>query len=158
MRVGITGHQRRPEIDWQWIADSISVELRNFTQVDQALSSLAVGSDQVFARVALDLGIPILAVIPTDDYETQFSGSDGETYRDLLSRSEILKMRCVGDHEHCFLEAGKEIVRRSDVVFAVWDGKPSEGVGGTADVVAFALSNARCVMHFDPADRAVSIL
>jgi hypothetical protein len=36
------------------------------------------------------------------------------------------------------------------------DGKPSEGVGGTADVVAFALSIARRVVRFDPAERRSS--
>jgi hypothetical protein len=67
-------------------------------------------------------------------------------------------MGCAGDHQRCFFEAGKEIVLRSDVMFAVWDRKPSEGVGGTADVVAFALSNARRIVHFEPADRKVRIL
>jgi hypothetical protein len=34
--------------------------------------------------------------------------------------------------------AGQRIVGLADVLLAVWDGTPSRGVGGTADVVAFA--------------------
>jgi hypothetical protein len=100
----------------------------------------------------------MLAVVPTDDYEAQFKGRDRDAYLDLLFRCEVLTMGCIGDDAHCFLEAGKEIVRRSDVMFAVWDGKPSEGLGGTADVVAFARSESRRVVHFEPASRRVMTL
>ncbi|MFJ8953478.1 hypothetical protein ACIRO1_25525 [Streptomyces sp. NPDC102381] len=36
------------------------------------------------------------------------------------------------------MAAGKEVVDQSDVLLAVWDGKPAGGKGGTADVVAYA--------------------
>ena len=36
------------------------------------------------------------------------------------------------------MDAGKVVVDRSSVVLAVWDGQPSRGLGGTADVVAYA--------------------
>ena len=34
--------------------------------------------------------------------------------------------------------AGKAIAERSDLVLAVWDGRPAGGLGGTADVVKYA--------------------
>ena len=36
------------------------------------------------------------------------------------------------------MDAGKVVVDRSSVLLAVWDGQPSRGLGGTADVVAYA--------------------
>jgi hypothetical protein len=36
------------------------------------------------------------------------------------------------------MDAGKVVVDRSSVLVAVWDGQPSRGLGGTADVVRYA--------------------
>ena len=40
--------------------------------------------------------------------------------------------------EQAHMDAGKVVVDRSSVLLAVWDGQPSRGLGGTADVVAYA--------------------
>jgi hypothetical protein len=40
--------------------------------------------------------------------------------------------------EEAHMDAGKVVVDRSSVLLAVWDGQPSRGLGGTADVVAYA--------------------
>jgi hypothetical protein len=40
--------------------------------------------------------------------------------------------------EEAFWAAGKRVVELSDEIFAVWDGRKAGGLGGTADVVAFA--------------------
>jgi hypothetical protein len=40
--------------------------------------------------------------------------------------------------EAAHMEAGKVVVDRSSVLVAVWDGQPARGLGGTADVVAYA--------------------
>jgi hypothetical protein len=36
------------------------------------------------------------------------------------------------------MDAGRVVVDRSSVLVAAWDGQPSRGLGGTADVVAYA--------------------
>jgi hypothetical protein len=36
------------------------------------------------------------------------------------------------------MEGGKVVVDRAEVLIAVWDGLPARGLGGTADVVAYA--------------------
>ena len=36
------------------------------------------------------------------------------------------------------MDGGRAVVDRSSVLVAVWDGQPSRGLGGTADVVAYA--------------------
>jgi len=40
------------------------------------------------------------------------------------------------------MEASKAMLARTDRLFAVWDGKPARGYGGTADVVAEARKRA----------------
>ena len=153
MRIGITGHQTRDGIDWSWVKNMIRVELSKITEVEQCLSSLAVGSDQVFAEVALDLGIPVLAVIPMQGYERYFKGNALTKYGQLLRQCDVTQLNWYGDDERAFFEAGKKIVEKSDMMFAVWDGKKSEGQGGTGDVVVFAKEKAKPIVHINPIDR-----
>ena len=155
MRIGITGHQSRDGIDWSWVKNTIRVELSKIVGVEQCLSSLAAGSDQVFAEVALDLGIPVLAVIPVRGYERYFRGDDLARYRRLRHQCKVTQLNWCGDDERAFFEAGKTIVEKSDMMLAVWDGKQAEGGGGTGDVVIFALKNAKPIVHINPIDRSI---
>ena len=38
--------------------------------------------------------------------------------------------------ENAHMEASRAMLDRAEHLFAVWDGKPARGYGGTADVVA----------------------
>src|SRR5689334_16366782 len=107
MEVGVTGHQARPDIDWSWVAKIVRQELLKIGNVTKTFSSLAVGSDQVFAEIALGLNIPVVAVLPLVGYERYFHGEDLLHYKQLLGRSEPLQLGWTGDAEHAFLEAGK---------------------------------------------------
>jgi hypothetical protein len=155
MRIGITGHQTRDRIDWSWVKNTIRFELSKIVGVEQCLSSLASGSDQVFAEVALDLGIPVLAVIPVQGYERYFKGKALAKYRRLLSQCKVSQLNWSGDDERAFLDAGKNIVEKSDMLFAVWDGKQAQGRGGTGDVVLFAQKSAKPIVHINPIDRSI---
>lgn len=155
MKIGITGHQKRRGIEWSWVQKVLGEELELAGQVDLALSSLAIGSDQLFAEVALSHGIPVKAVIPLEDYASFFRGSDLQSYLRLLSQSEPLQLSGYNDPEQAFYEAGRFIVHQSDVMFAVWDGEKAEGRGGTGDVVAYARETGRPVIHIEPIGRVV---
>jgi hypothetical protein len=150
MQVGISGHRARTGIDWNWIEQTLRVELARLQHVDAALSSLATGSDQVFARVAISLGIPLVTVIPIQNYERYFEGIDRQEYDRLLSLSSVKDIGWRGDDESGFLAAGKYIVERTDLLFAVWDGEKSRGRGGTADIVEYARDRSKRIIHLDP--------
>jgi hypothetical protein len=155
MKVGITGHQERKGIQWLWVKDTIYAALYKLGNVDKALSSLAAGSDQVFAEAALSLGIPVVAVIPLEGYEQFFKGSSLVTYRRLLSQSEPVHLKWSGDPERAFFEAGKRVVDESDLMFAVWDGEQAKGLGGTGDIVEYARQEGKPLIHIDPIAKAV---
>jgi hypothetical protein len=129
MQVGITGHQERPGIDWEWVSGALLTELGRLRDVTKAFSSLAAGSDQIFARVALAVGIPVVAVIPMDGYERFFAPSARADYETLLQQCEIANLGWTRDDQAGFFQAGKFIVDRSDLLFAVWDGKRSKRTG-----------------------------
>jgi len=156
MRVGITGHQDRPGIDWAWARHEIGNQLRTIAPIETAYSSLAAGSDQIFATVCLELGIPITAVIPMDGYERFFHGDDLYSYRRLLAASTVVVLSGPEDEEAAFFNAGKYIADRSDLLIAIWDGKPAAGRGGTADIVAIVHDTGRAYIHLNPIDRTIS--
>lgn len=149
MRLGITGHQQRDGIDWDWVRRTLRTELNTFANVRAAMSSLAAGTDQVFTEVALEAHIPCVAVIPLEGYDRFFEADGLVNYRRLLRQCEVRQLGWKGNAEKSFYEAGKYIVMHCDVLFAVWDGEPAEGLGGTADIVTFAKGKAR-VRHINP--------
>ena len=154
-RIGISGHQARPGIDWVWTGDKITKVLQQHAPVSQAFSCLAVGSDQVFALQALSLGIPVTAVIPLPSYASYFKDEDLAAYKALLARCEVVALPCNGDAQQAFLNAGIYVANNSEILIAVWDGRPAEGRGGTADIVDYCISQGLKVIYINPIDQTV---
>src|SRR5690242_11163405 len=100
MIIGITGHQRRKGIQWLWVERAIYFELSGARNVDKVFSSLAAGSDQVFAQVAIRLGIPLVAVVPLEGYDRFFKASALAKYRILLGQSALIQLRCKSTPDH----------------------------------------------------------
>ncbi len=157
-KVGITGHQRLDDPgSWGWVESTIAAELALLSPPLTALSSLAVGADQMFALMLLRLGGGVRAVIPFVDYERTFGSETIDTYRDLLSRSESVDVLPKQDtDEESYLAAGKRVVDQADVIVAVWNGFPAKGKGGTADIVAYAIGKGIPVIHINPVERTVT--
>jgi hypothetical protein len=58
---------------------------------------------------------------------------------ELLARAtRVDRLDRVESTEQAHMEASQAMLARADRLFAVWDGKPARGYGGTADVVAEA--------------------
>ncbi len=156
MKVGITGHQEREGIQWPWVKHTMRVELNKLKDVRGTFSSLAMGSDQLVAEVAIDLGLPVTAVLPLAGYERFFKEDGLANYRRLLGRCEKMQLRWQGEPNRAFFEAGKYIVDQCDYLFAVWDGAPADGLGGTGDVVDYAQRKHRSTIHINPITEVVS--
>lgn len=158
-KIGVTGHQAREGLDWAWTRTEVAAILREAAPVDQALTCLAVGTDQLFAEEALAAGIAVTAVIPFEGYERCFEGAGLESYHDLLARSaRTVLLERVGTDQEAFLAAGMRVADDSDMLIAVWDGEPAGGLGGTGDVVAHAIAGGRQVVHLNPFSRTVQRL
>ncbi len=156
MRVGITGHQRLEDPEaWSWVARVIRDELAAIAPPLVAVTSLALGADQLLARLALARGGTIYAVLPFADIERSFSPEDVSAYRELARQATVEVLAAPGMDEDAYLAAGKRVVELSDLVLAVWNGKPAKGKGGTADVVAYAISRGVPLTHINPISRTV---
>lgn len=154
--VGITGHQRlaNPEA-WLWVASAMQGELAKLSPPLIGVTSLAIGADQLLARLVLQLGGTIHAVLPFADIERSFSPLDIPEYRALAKQATTEVLDTPGTDEDAYWAAGQRVVDLSDVVLAVWDGKPAQGKGGTADVVAYAIRRGVPLVHIDPIARTV---
>ena len=159
-RVAVTGHRNlRDEETRIFVPREVRRLLERFKREQanlEALSALAEGADTIFARTALDLGIPLVAVIPFARYEEDFSASALETFRELLGRaSRVIRLRHRQRSNEAYLAAGKWLVDHADALLAVWDGRPAAGKGGTGDVVEYALAHGLPVVHIDIREQKV---
>ena len=154
--IGFTGHRRLSN------AEGVGAKLREIlgsllAEVPGNLvghSSIAIGGDTLFAEACAALEIPWIALLPVaeEDFRHDFTEADWAKARVLLQRAARLEsLPAVNDRNLAYLECGLCTVEEADVMIAVWNGEPSAGTGGTADVVAHArvLGKPLIVVHPD---------
>jgi hypothetical protein len=140
MRIAITGHRGLPA-DTERLADqAIRQQLAAYAGRElMGVSNLADGADQLFAQAVLDAGGQLEVIIPAARYRDGLPESAHAAYDALLSRaSSVHRLDRVESTEEAHMEASRAMLDRAERLFAVWDGKPARGYGGTADVVAEA--------------------
>jgi hypothetical protein len=133
-------------------------------------SPLARGADRLVAQAALDLnpsGVLVELCVPTPfavaEYEIDFTGTGDDMAGDLplTADEELEEFRSLLAHAQGIVEldgthaevagihgsapmayeaVGRYVVRHSDVILAIWDGSPSNGRGGTAEIVLHAVN------------------
>lgn len=153
MRVGITGHQRLSDQQrWKSVREEINRLLAEIERPLVGVSSLAAGADQLFAELILQQGGTLECIIPFSGYERTFeSEEDKARFLDLLGKANRKMILEVSrSDEDAFWQAGKRVVDESECLFAVWDGKPAGGLGGTADVVDYAQAKGKRIIRIDP--------
>lgn len=149
MRVGITGHQSFE--NYNWVEVAIGNELDDI-KPEYGFSSLAVGADQLFVRMLAQRAVPYTVIVPSAHYEDTFeTPSDLAMYTNLLEGADAsVELGNDRPSEQAFYDAGQAVVDQSDLIIAVWNGKAAKGLGGTADIVRYARSVTKPVVHLNP--------
>jgi len=127
------------------------------------LSPLAEGADRVVAQAILELPAAQLeAVLPLsiDEYKKDFSSTASLaefdsllalSARQLCLMTEDQKSSRAEPDSHArqlaYENVGRYVVNHCDLLLAVWDGGPSHGRGGTAEIVAYAQEQHIPVLH-----------
>lgn len=154
MIIGFTGHQRIDHSErWGWVRDQFLRVLREHASAeDRVRSSLAEGGDQLFFEAAFVLGLAADIVLPCEHYAMSFAGpTEKARYRELLAKAASVEtLAFVETCEEAFLAAGKYVVDHADLVVTLWNGKPAAGKGGTGDIVEYARSLERPIIHVNP--------
>lgn len=137
--VGVTGHQNLTAKSIPHVRRAVRDVLASRSPV-VGLTALAEGADQVFAEVVLALGGTVVAVVPAHGYIDTFASREAQDrYLRLLAEAqEVIELPYERPTEEAFFAAGREVVDRSNLLLAVWDGQSAGGLGGTADIVAYA--------------------
>jgi len=181
LRVGITGHigldpTKMPELERGIKEARERIEQAFPDRYLTVFSPLAEGADRLVARRLLEReATRLIAVlpVPAEDYQNDFGPTDlhnvdfdgaelRQEFRYWLSTRavEVITMLPSATRNEAYEKAGLYIAKHSDVMIAVWDGLPSQGQGGTAQIVAKARFWRKPICHVwagnykkDPAKR-----
>lgn len=145
--VGCTGHQSLSLSTRRLVAAEIGNHLATIAGELIGVCSLAGGADQIFAHALLAAGGRLHAIIPSANAHESFSSEDDHLgFTSLLALADKqTQLPFPTPTEEAYMAAGKAVADASDILLAVWDGRPAAGLGGTADVVAYANAHGRTV-------------
>ncbi|MEV0583386.1 hypothetical protein [Nonomuraea sp. NPDC050310] len=137
--IAVTGHRKLSA----GTAGLVARRLQELLDAEQrplvGVSCLAEGADQIFADAMIWAGGELQVVLPAEDYRQSLPPAARECYDTLLGKASLvhpLPFRTAG--EAAYQAAAEELLARADELIAVWDGGPSRGPGGTAEVVEAA--------------------
>lgn len=154
LRIAVTGHR---QLRGEGTAAFVSLAVQTIlTQLGAehpeglcALSGLAEGADTLFAEQALELGVPLEALIAAEDLAETFApGPPRAHFLYLLGRSAVcrrLPFAQAGPPAYAAL--GRALVEQADLLVAIWDGRPAPDDGGTGGVVAYARRRGLPTIH-----------
>jgi hypothetical protein len=119
----------------------------------QVVSPLAEGADRIVAETALEQDAELIALLPfaREDYVQDFeSPASRAEFAALLERAtDIVELsgpsQTERDRQAAYAKVGAMVVKRSDVLIALWDGEEADGTGGTAQIVRLAEKGRRPV-------------
>ena len=157
--VGVTSHRNlaASEIEpiRQRVRDFFVQIKRDFPELPLVvLSALAEGGDQLVAHEALAAGARLIAPLPltpescADDF---IDAPSRAAFTDLCQRADVLQMPLLPGNtlsgiavhgearDRQYAQAGVFIASHSHIMLALWDGRESDLLGGTAQVVRYAL-------------------
>ncbi len=168
LRIGITGHIGLDPAKMTHLERGIEEAICHIEQIFPkryltVFSPLAVGADRLVARKLLERkGSRLIAVlpIPEADYLDDFGPTDlhSKDYEGAEARQEFrhwLSQRAIetivvppsATRNESYEKVGFYIAEYSDVMIAIWDGMPSQGRGGTAEIVAKAKELGKPICH-----------
>ena len=154
--VGVTGHRDLlvAEVDdlRQRITDLFVALHNRFPDIPlRLMTALAEGADRLAAHVAMSNGIDLQVVLPMprQTYRDDFSTADSKAEFDALCEgAEVLELpnrhaatqaiEAPGrDRDVAYANAGMFISAHCHILLAIWDGLPSDNLGGTSQIIYF---------------------
>ena len=142
------------------------------------VSPLAKGADRIIARAALEVvqaRLDVITPFSLEEYRRDFvEQEDAAEFEDLFGRRDNLTILSQPDpksselptikdgHESLtkeqrhrgYLQVGQAVVDAVEILIVIWDGKPAAGLGGTGDIIPYALARGRIIIRLDPNDPA----
>lgn len=141
LRIAVSGHRGLPAQTVTLVDRAIRAHLAECDSAIVGLTCLADGADQIFARAVLDAGGSIEVVVPAERYRDGLPAEVHGDYDELLSKAaHVHRLTYDESSSEAHMSASIYMLEHAEELWAVWDGLPARGYGGTADVVAHARS------------------
>lgn len=160
--IGVTGHRDIPASEHAALSARVTELLQSLRRDFPALpllmlNPLAEGGDRIAARAAVALGVPLFVPLPfgREEYERDFESPDSlAEFRELLSGARVRELPLAPgiraeqiavrgpERNRQYAQLGMFISSHCQVLLALWDGRPSDALGGTAQVVDYHITNA----------------
>ncbi|WP_344597922.1 hypothetical protein [Actinomadura vinacea] len=138
-RIAISGHRGFPDETERLVDWGVRAAIADHGGTITGLSCLADGADQIFARAVLDLGGTIEAIVPAERYREGLPEEAHAEYDRLLEAAvKVHRLPFDDSDSEAHMAASAHMIDQAEELWAVWDGKPARGYGGTADVVGYA--------------------
>lgn len=166
--VGVTGHRRLPARDVPALERAVAAVFSGLEKTRQGrpllvVSPCAEGADRLVARVGLARGLGLLVLMPMPRrlYERDFDADSRAEFRRLVRASDFaLEMPLLSgatprsvsatasvDRKLQYLRMGIFLAGHADAFIALWNGKPSKKVGGTAQIVEYRRTRGGPIYH-----------
>lgn len=136
-----TTPETRPDryVDAAYLSNKLDlIEWRNrpTSNAPIAISGVALGIDQDFCGVCVELGVPFVAYIPFVGQESRWSAASREVYRKVLDAAAGVRVvspppATDAAARRAALDRNEAMAETIDELIAVWDG----GQGGTSHMV-----------------------
>ncbi|MGQ0558305.1 MAG: hypothetical protein ACT4OE_01775 [Sphingosinicella sp.] len=163
--MAIVGHRAARIVDAEAVKERIAALLALVGPAGDVrlVSALAEGADRLAAAAALeaDLKLEVALPFPADEYERDFEEPESlEEFRHMLGRatSVLVLDGAAGAREAAYEAVGRALLDNGDLLFAVWDGGPGRGPGGTREVVAEAVRRGLPVVTIGPDGKEAELL
>ena len=156
--VGFVGHRFLDDAGAPAIHAAIVAHLEQLKKNKTllAISSAAIGADLLFAQATLETKIPLHVYLPFPEAEfrADFSEQDWPHAKRILEQAASVIVnrghttpppagKTPEDSARrslAYADCARRIVDASDILLAVWDGKPARGHGGAQESIAYAKS------------------
>ncbi len=148
MILAATGHRPgRPGLAY---GEETRLRLTSFAQAclmqeapEAVVSGLALGWDTAVALAALDLGLPLLVVIPFPNQASRWQNEDIIRWRGIKQRASRVITVGQAFSLDIMQQRNEHMVDLATRMLALWDGKS----GGTANCLAYARAKKRPVVN-----------
>jgi hypothetical protein len=156
--IAVTGHRDLVAAEVPGIRDRVNqllaqLQVENPDRRLQVLSALAEGADQLVAEVASEMGVDVIVPLPMPKsvYREDFATAEAQARFDgLCSRaSDCFELPLARGNTHegisipgeqrarQYAQLGVFLCAHCHILLAIWDGKESDELGGTGQVVKF---------------------
>lgn len=120
--------------------------LRNLDSVS-LISGGALGIDQFWMEVGLDMDLPVVAALPFEGYDARWPFASRQKYKKLLDDCLQVKYICEPGYASAKMQRRNEwMVDNCEILVAYWNGTP----GGTANCVKYARLKGRKLIVYNP--------